>query len=70
MPVRVMEHEHDEHATQLQQLRQLTHDYTAPAHACGTWRTLYAGLAKLEQELTEHIQLENNVLFHRAISSR
>jgi regulator of cell morphogenesis and NO signaling len=70
MPVRVMEHEHDEHATQLQQLRKRTHDYTAPAHACETWRALYAGLATFEQELTEHIHLENNVLFHRAISSR
>jgi regulator of cell morphogenesis and NO signaling len=70
MPVRVMEHEHEEHAAHLEKFRVLTHDFTAPDHACGTWRTLYAGLGKLEQELTEHIHLENNVLFHRAISSR
>jgi regulator of cell morphogenesis and NO signaling len=41
----------------------LTGDLTLPAEACNTWRALYAGLAKFAEDLTEHIHLENNILF-------
>jgi len=67
MPVRVMQHEHDEHAIHLARLRELTGGFTSPPHACATWRALYHGLAVLEHDLMEHIHLENNVLFPRAI---
>ncbi len=33
-----------------------------------TWRALYLGLEKLEAELMEHIHLENNILFPRALA--
>ncbi|HTM19947.1 MAG TPA: iron-sulfur cluster repair protein YtfE [Kofleriaceae bacterium] len=68
MPVRVMEMEHDAHGQNLAALRRLAHDFAAPAHACATWRALYDGLAALERELMEHIALENNVLFPRAVA--
>ena len=29
----------------------------------GGWRSLYAGLAKLAEDLTENIHIENNILF-------
>jgi regulator of cell morphogenesis and NO signaling len=67
MPVRVMESEHDAHGRQLARIRELTGDLQPPAHACATWTALYRGLAALEAELMEHIHLENNVLFARAI---
>ena len=41
----------------------LTHDAQAPAGACNTWRALYAGIAQLNDDLINHIHLENNVLF-------
>lgn len=66
MPVRVMETEHDGHRIALERIRVLTGDLQAPAHACATWRGLYAGLATLEAELMQHIHLENNILFARA----
>ncbi|MBP6629757.1 MAG: iron-sulfur cluster repair protein YtfE [Kofleriaceae bacterium] len=66
-PVQVMRHEHDEHAVNLRGLRALTGDHVPPPHACATWRALYAGLARLERELMEHIHLENHVLFPRAL---
>jgi regulator of cell morphogenesis and NO signaling len=66
MPVRVMEHEHNEHAVHLARIRQVTGDLQIPAHACATWTALYQGLALIEAELMEHIHLENNVLFPRA----
>jgi regulator of cell morphogenesis and NO signaling len=66
-PVHVMEIEHEHHREHLLALRSLTGDLTPPAEACTTWRALYLGLQQLEQELMEHIHLENNVLFRRAL---
>jgi regulator of cell morphogenesis and NO signaling len=68
-PVRVMELEHEHHGTDLQEIRRLTNDLTAPPDACPTWRALYLGLQQLEEELMEHIHLENNVLFRRALNT-
>lgn len=66
-PVRVMETEHQLHGRVLEAIRELTGDFAAPPHACATWRALYDGLARLEEELMQHIHLENNVLFLRAV---
>lgn len=67
MPVRVMESEHDAHGKQLQKIRELTDDLRLPAHACATWKALYHGLETVEADLMQHIHLENNILFARAI---
>jgi regulator of cell morphogenesis and NO signaling len=64
-PIAMMRHEHDEHGEELRALSALTNDMTPPAEACNSWRALYAGLAKLAEDLTEHIHIENNILFPR-----
>ena len=68
-PVQVMEREHDAHGEALETLRRMTGTYTPPEGACVTWRALYLGLRQLDQELMEHIHLENNILFPRALAS-
>lgn len=68
MPIKVMGMEHESHGTQLEEIRTITFDYQPPEDACPTWRALYKGLEKLEEELMDHIHLENNVLFPRALS--
>jgi regulator of cell morphogenesis and NO signaling len=68
-PVEMMELEHDHHKEDLQRVRALTNDLTLPEEACTTWRALYANLQQLEQELMEHIHLENNILFRRALAA-
>ncbi|MDY0060063.1 MAG: iron-sulfur cluster repair di-iron protein [Myxococcota bacterium] len=68
MPVRVMFQEHDDHGANLARLTQLTGAFIPPPEACATWRGLYEGLARLRRELMEHIHLENNVLFPRALA--
>jgi regulator of cell morphogenesis and NO signaling len=68
-PVAVMMHEHDDHALRLARIRELTGGISTPAHACATWRALYAGLAQMETELMLHIHLENNILFARATAA-
>jgi regulator of cell morphogenesis and NO signaling len=65
-PIAMMEHEHDSAGRALDELRGLTGNYQLPAHACATYRALYAGLAALEADLHLHIHLENNILFPRA----
>ena len=66
-PVQVMEHEHESAGQALQRLRELTNGYIVPDGACNTWRALWHGLAALEESLHQHIHLENNILFPRAL---
>ena len=67
-PIHVMTMEHDSAAESLRRIRELTDDFVAPPHACNTWRALWLGLQDLDRSLREHIHLENNVLFPRALS--
>lgn len=67
-PITVMRHEHDDHAASLRRTRELAHDLVPPAVACNTWRALYLRLAQLEADLMDHIHVENNVLFPRALA--
>jgi len=67
-PISVMEHEHETAGRALARIRELTNDYEVPEQACNTWRALWHGLAALEKDLHEHIHLENNILFPRAMS--
>jgi regulator of cell morphogenesis and NO signaling len=43
----------------------ITRDFAMPDDVCNTYRALYAGLQELEQDIHQHIHLENNVLFPR-----
>ena len=62
-----MEHEHDNAGNALAKIRELTADYRLPEDACNTFRALYDGLQALEGDLHEHIHLENNILFPKAV---
>ncbi len=61
----MMRHEHDEHGEELATLMRMTNDMTPPEEACNTWRALYAGIARFADDLTEHVHIENNILFPR-----
>jgi len=62
-PINVLRMEHTEHGALLDQVLALTQDATPPQGACNTWRALYAGIAQFNDDLINHIHLENNVLF-------
>lgn len=66
-PIAVMRHEHDDHGENLDEVMALTDNITPPKGACTTWRALYTGLREFREDLMEHIHLENNLLFERAI---
>lgn len=57
--------DHAEHDHQLAEIRRLTNDLALPEGACSSWNTLYAGLAEFADDLSEHVRLENDVLFPR-----
>jgi len=66
-PVRMMEREHDNAGIALRSLRGNTNNFTPPADACTSFQALYTALADFEKDLHQHIHLENNVLFPRAM---
>jgi regulator of cell morphogenesis and NO signaling len=66
-PIRQMEHEHESAGQALAKLREVTRDYALPADACPTFRAMYEELQRMEADLHQHIHLENNILFPRAI---
>ena len=66
-PVHMMEIEHEDHGESLRKIRKLTSNFTLPPEACATWFALYQRLEEFEAELMEHIHLENNILFRRAL---
>jgi regulator of cell morphogenesis and NO signaling len=67
-PIAVMTQEHDAAGTMLAELRRLSHDYQPPEDACASYHAFYDGLGALEQDLHQHIHLENNILFPRAVA--
>ena len=59
--------DHDAAGEILRELRALTSDYKAPADACISYQTLYQALENFERDLHQHIHLENNILFPKAL---
>jgi regulator of cell morphogenesis and NO signaling len=66
-PIRQMEAEHGVAGDALRKMRAATGGYVLPPDSCPTLRALYEELQHLEDDLHEHIHLENNILFPRAI---
>ena len=67
-PIAVMCAEHEAAGALLLQIRHLSRAFTTPPGACPTYLAYYAGLHEFEQDLHQHIHLENNILFPRAIA--
>jgi regulator of cell morphogenesis and NO signaling len=67
MPIKVMMAEHEDHAANLARTRELTHGFALPGDASFAWRALCLDLQRLEADLKRHIDLENHVLFIRAM---
>jgi regulator of cell morphogenesis and NO signaling len=66
-PINMMEHEHENAGSILKEISVLSNNYTPPEGACNTFKALYAKLDEFEQDLHQHIHLENNILFPKAI---
>lgn len=66
-PIKMMEVEHEDAGEILRKIAQLSNNYTPPESACNTYRAFYAKLDEFEQDLHQHVHLENNILFPKAL---
>ena len=66
-PIAMMTQEHDAAGALLADIRRLSNNFTTPPEACPTYHAFYDGLSDFEKDLHQHIHLENNILFPRAI---
>ena len=67
-PTQMMEVEHEQAGEDMAEIRSITDDYTLPADACTSYRVLYNKLQQFENDLFNHVHLENNILFPKAIA--
>jgi len=67
IPITVTENEHEHAGSIFKEIRSLSDNYNPPADACTTYRLSFAALQALEADLHQHIHLENNILFPKAI---
>ena len=67
MPISRMLADHEDAGVLLAKMRVLSSGYSAPESACPTYRALYHGLDEFERDLHQHVHLENNILFPRAL---
>ncbi len=66
-PINMMEAEHTDAGDILRKIAELSNNYTPPSGACNTFRALYSKLEEYQNDLFQHIHLENNILFPKAI---
>ncbi|HVE60053.1 MAG TPA: iron-sulfur cluster repair di-iron protein [Pyrinomonadaceae bacterium] len=66
-PVGMMLREHDTAGEILRSMREVSHDYRVPEGACPSYAALLTRLEAFEKDLHQHIHLENNVLFPKAV---
>ncbi len=64
----VMQHEHESVNKSLHQMRQLTNHYALPEDACVSHKVAFLKLLEIDNDLVQHMYLENDILFPRAIA--
>ncbi|SRX55117.1 iron-sulfur cluster repair di-iron protein [Aequorivita sp. CIP111184] len=67
-PIKMMEEEHEEAGEILRRIAVLSNNFTPPQGACNTYRAFYSKLDEFEQDLHQHVHLENNILFPKALN--
>lgn len=66
-PIQMMEAEHETAGELLRRISVLSNNYTPPEFACNTYRAFYSKLEEFEQDLHQHVHLENNILFPKTL---
>ena len=66
-PIKMMETEHEDAGELLRRIAELSNNYTPPQGACNTYRAFFAKLEEFEQDLHQHVHLENNILFPKSL---
>jgi regulator of cell morphogenesis and NO signaling len=64
----VMSHEHESVSKILRRLRELTNNYIPPQNVCTSHLVAFSLLKELDNDMTQHLFLENQILFPKAIT--
>jgi regulator of cell morphogenesis and NO signaling len=67
-PVQMMEADHEAAGEVLAQIREVTNNFTPPAGSGNSFQLLYKKIHDLDADLHQHIHLENNILFPKALA--
>jgi regulator of cell morphogenesis and NO signaling len=67
-PISVMIREHDSAEGIVAELRELTNGFEPPQWACPRNTAFHASLAAFERDLLQHVHLENDLLFPKAVA--
>lgn len=65
-PIKIMEDEHEFAGEIFKTIARLSNHYTVPSDACNTFKAFFEKLKEFEQDLHQHIHLENNILFPKS----
>ncbi len=66
-PISMMHMEHEIAGDLMFEIRSLTNKYSIPPGACNTFQVCMAELKEFEEDLHQHVHLENNILFPKAL---
>ncbi|MES2287190.1 MAG: hemerythrin domain-containing protein [Bacteroidota bacterium] len=66
-PINMMEQEHDTVGEIMEEIKKLSNNYSPPSDACSTYKLSYLKLKEFDDDLHEHVHLENNILFPKTI---
>lgn len=66
-PIKIMNKEHDAAGDIIKKIALLSNNFTVPEDACNTFKAFYAKLEEFQNDLFNHVHLENNILFPKAI---
>jgi regulator of cell morphogenesis and NO signaling len=66
-PVQMMEADHEAAGEILAAIQNVTNNFAPPAGSCNSFQLLYKKLQDLDADLHQHIHLENNLLFPKAL---
>lgn len=67
-PIDMMEHEHEIVGRKMEEIRELSKNYTVPDDGCASYSYLFKSLDEFEKDLHIHVHLENNILFPKALA--
>ena len=66
-PITVMEEEHGNEGLRFERIAALTGNFSVPEDACPSYRLAMQQLRQFKDALHEHIHLENNIIFPKAL---
>ncbi|MEO6487501.1 MAG: DUF542 domain-containing protein [Thermoanaerobaculia bacterium] len=66
-PLQSLRHDHSDDLQSIATLRETTRNFKVPEGACQLFGSLYAELSDFSREIQQHVHIENDTLFPRAV---